>query len=161
MSNKEPLYPTKHAVSKYNLTAPIDFDVAISYGTAIMVIAGADGELSDEEFQWFIDDIEQLFSNTTEYFEALRQVDWRKASIDEILESIHYDFPINFRRTLLYQAINMSRADGIYAEKEKASVAKAAQILGIENNTLTCLESLVETELALGRLRLSMFETDI
>ncbi len=96
-----------------------------------------------------------------EYIEALRQFDWKNANLEELLSSLKYDFPLNFRRTMLYQAIKMCRADGNYHDKEKASVAKAAEILGIEKSMAVSLESLAEMEDSADRLRLSLFETDV
>ena len=62
---------------------------------------------------------------------------------------------------MLYQAIKMCRADGDYHEKEKASVAKAAEILSIERSMISSLESLAESEDAAQKLRLSLFETEV
>ncbi|NEO38619.1 MAG: hypothetical protein F6J90_20700 [Moorea sp. SIOASIH] len=62
---------------------------------------------------------------------------------------------------MLYQAIKMCRGDGNYHEKEKATVAKAAEILGIERSIVVSLESLAELEDSAERLRLALFETDV
>ncbi|NEQ77752.1 MAG: hypothetical protein F6K23_34925 [Okeania sp. SIO2C9] len=161
MSGGKSLQPTKYAEHRYNLTAPIDFDVAVKYGGALMAIAGADGELAEKEFQWYIDEQEILLVDSAEYIEALRKFDWKNANIEELLSGIKYDFPLNFRRSMLYQAIKMSRADGVYQEKEKAAVAKAAEILGIERSIVISIESLAEMEDASERLRLALFETEV
>ena len=161
MSSGKSLQPTQYAQHRYNLTKPIDFDVAVNYGGALMAIAGADGTLAEQEFQWYVSEQELLLANPEEYIEALRKFDWKNANIEELLGGIRYDFPLNFRRTMLYQAIKMSRADGIYQEKEKAAVAKAAEILGIDRSTAVSLESLTEMEDATERLRLALLETEV
>lgn len=161
MSNGKSLQPTKYAQHRYNLTAPVDFDVAVKYGGALMAIAGADGELAEKEFQWYVDEQELLTVDSQEYIETLRKFDWKNANIEELLNGIKYDFPLNFRRTMLYQAIKMSSADGVYQEKEKAAVAKAAEILGIDRSMVISIESLAQMEDASERLRLSLFETDV
>ncbi|MEB3343497.1 TerB family tellurite resistance protein [Okeania sp.] len=161
MSNGKSLQTTKYAKNKYNITSPVDFDVALSYGGALMAIAGADGELAEAEFQWYIDEQELLTVDSEEYIETLRKFDWKNASIEELLNGIKYDFPMNFRRVMLYQAIKMSRADGVYQEKEKAAVAKAAEVLGIERSMVVSIESLAEMEDASERLRLALFETNV
>lgn len=160
MSDRK-LQPSQYAKRRYNVTQPIDFDVAVKYGGALMAIAGADGELADAELQWYIDEQVVLLTDPTEYIETLKQFDWKNASIEELLTGIAYDFPLNFRRTMLYQAIKMCRADGSYHTDEKATVAKAAEILGIEHHVLISLESLAELEDATERLRLALFETDV
>ena len=161
MSSGKSLQPTKYAQNRYNITAPVDFDVAMKYGAALMAIAGADGELAEKEFQWYVDEQELLLEDATEYIEALRKFDWKNANIEELLSGISYDFPINFRRGMLYQAIKMSRADGVYQEQEKAAVAKAAEILGIDRSMVVSIESVAEMEEATERLRLALFETDV
>ncbi|HBQ98732.1 MAG: TerB family tellurite resistance protein [Roseofilum sp. Belize BBD 4] len=161
MKMPESLKPTKYAQNRYNLTQPVDFDVAIKYGGALMAIAGADGELAEAEFQWYIDEQELLMENSEEYIAELRKFDWKNVSVEELLTGISYTFPLNFRRSMLYQAIKMSRADGTYHEKEKAAVAKAAKILGIERSVVVSLESMAELEEASQRLRLALFETDV
>lgn len=161
VATKKSLQPTKYAGQKYNITQSVDFDVAVNYGGALMAIAGADGELKEEEFQWYIDEQELLLVESEQYIATLRQFDWKNANVEALLSEIQYDFPLNFRRTMLYQAIKMCRADGNYHEKEKASVTKAAEILGIEPSMTKSLESLAEMEDAAQRLRLSLFETEV
>ena len=119
MSSGKSLQPTKYAQHRYNITAPIDFDVAVKYGGVLMAIAGADGELAEQEFQWYIDEQELLFVESAEYIEALGKLDWKNANLEELLSGISYHFPLNFKRAMLYQAIKMSRGDGDYHEKEK------------------------------------------
>jgi len=161
MSSSKQIQPTKYAKRKYNLTSPGDFEVGVKYGGALMAIAGAEGELAEAELQWFIDEQQLLMVDSEEYIQRLREFDWKNANIEELLSGIKYDFPLNFRRVILYQAIKMGRADGNYHEKEKAAVAKAAEILGIEKSVLVSLESLAEMEEATDRLRLSLFETEV
>ena len=62
---------------------------------------------------------------------------------------------------MLYQAIKMCRADGIYHDKEKASVSEAAEILGLERNTVLSLEALAELEDSTEKLSLALFETQV
>ncbi len=158
-SNK--LQPTQYAKHRYNITQPVDFDVAVNYSTALMAIAAADGELAEGEFQWYVDEQELLLVDSQDYIEALRKIDWKNANLEELLSGISYDFPLNFRRSMLYQAIKMSRGDGNYHEKEKAAVAKAAEILGLEHSVVVSLEALAEIEESADRLRLALFETEV
>ncbi|MEL7036512.1 MAG: TerB family tellurite resistance protein [Cyanobacteria bacterium J06592_8] len=161
MSSGKSLQTTQYAKHRYNITQPIDFDVAVNYAGALMAIAGADGQLAEAELQWYIDEQELLMVDPQEYIETIRQFDWKSAKIEELLSGISYSFPLNFRRAMLYQAIKMSRADGSYHEKEKAAVAKAAEILGIERSVVVSLESVAELEESTERLRLALFETEV
>lgn len=164
MSSGKSLYPSKYAQRKYKVTVPVDFDVAIKYTTALMAIAGADGELAEAELQWYLDYQELLTVPSEafeEYLETVPKIDWKNANIEALLKELKYDFPMNYRRALLYQAIKMSRADGIYHEKEKAAVANAAEILEIERSVLVSLESLAEIQEASDRLHLALFEMEV
>jgi len=159
MSNGKSLQPTKYGKHRYNITTPMNFDVALKYAGALMAIAGADGELAEKEFQWYVEEAELTFVESAEFIEELRKFDWKNANIEELLSGIRFDFPVNFRRVMLYHAIKMSRADGVY--QEKAAVSKAAEILGIDRSTVVSLESVAEVEDATERMRLAIFETDV
>ena len=152
---------TLYAKKKYNVTAPIDVDVAKNYLRAIVAIASADGELAQEELDWFVEEQRLVGVPSDLIEENIIKYDGKNADIEKLLGGIHYDFSLNFRRCMLYQAIKMSRADGVYHEKEKAAVARAAEILGVERNTVVSLESLVEIEESADRLRLAIFETEV
>ncbi|NEO76596.1 TerB family tellurite resistance protein [Moorena sp. SIO4G3] len=163
MTSGKSLQPTPYGKKRYNVTKPIDFEVALNYSRVLMAIAGADGELAEGELQWYIDE-QDIFIESEEkkeYIETIRKLDWKNANLEELLSKLKYDFPLNFYRTLLYQAIKMCRGDGNYHEKEKATVAKAAEILGIERSIVVSLESLAELEDSAERLRLALFETDV
>ncbi|AOX03038.1 hypothetical protein BJP34_29545 [Moorena producens PAL-8-15-08-1] len=164
MTSGKSFQVTPYGQNRYNITQPVDFEVGVNYSGALMAIAGADGELAEAELQWYIDEQEMLLVESEEkkeYIEALRQFDWKNANVEELLTGLKYDFPLNFRRSMLYQAIKMCRADGNYHEKEKASVAKAAEILGIERSVAASLESLAEMEDSADRLRVALFETEV
>ena len=152
---------TAYGKKQYNASGPINFDVSKNYIRALMAIASADGELAQEELDWLVEEQQMLGVPSDLIEEHILKFDGKNADIEELLGGIHYDFPANFRRGMLYQAIKMSRADGVYHDKEKASVARAAEILGVERNIVVSLESLVEIEESADRLRLAIFETEV
>ena len=153
MSSDKKLLPTKYAQRTYYATQPINFDVAMNYAAALMAVAGADGSLAEEELQWYLDEQELNLHDATEYLEAIRGIDWKSVKLDEVLPKISYDFPLNARTALLYQAVKMSSADGVYHEKERAAIAKAAELLGIKPAVTIQIEALVEMEKGCERLR--------
>ena len=155
----EKLRPTPYARRMYGFTKPVDFEVAMNYGLALMVIAGSDGELADGEMQWYLDEQALMLADSGEYIDALREVDWTSVELPELLRHLNDDFPLNVRRSLLYQAIKMCRADGEYHERERATIQAAAKVLSIEPNVLASLEALAELEDSCDRLRLSLLET--
>lgn len=165
MSSGKTVRLSKYAQRKYGVSpeVSVDLEVGVSCGCALLAIAGADGELAEEELQWYIDEQEMMAEDSEalrEYIEILRKFDWKSANIEELLNKIKYDFPVNFRHSMLYQAIKMSRADGEYHEKEKAAVAKAAEFLGVESSVVVSLEAVAEMEETADKLRISLFETE-
>ncbi|NER23197.1 MAG: hypothetical protein F6J86_32270 [Symploca sp. SIO1B1] len=164
MSSSKTVHLSKYAQRKYGVSpqTSVDLEVGVNFSYALLAIAGADGELSAEELQWYLDEQEMMSvpsEAVDEYITTLRNFDWKNANIEELLSGIKYDFPVNFRCSMLYQAIKISRADGYYHEKERAAVAKAAAILGIEPSVVVSLESVAEMEETADRLRIALFET--
>ena len=56
MASTNSLKVTSYARKKYNVTAPIDVDVAKNYIRAVVAIATADGELAQRELDWFVEE---------------------------------------------------------------------------------------------------------
>jgi len=151
MSGENKLQPNVYTDRKYNSTVEVDFDMGVKYSSALLAIAGADGELASSELKWYIDEV-TLMGASDDYIDAIRNIDWKNVNIEEVLSEVKFDCSLNIRRSLLYQAIKMSRADGVYHQKEKAAVERAAQILGVSQSVVESLESVAEMEEASERL---------
>ncbi|MGK7901115.1 MAG: TerB family tellurite resistance protein [Hormoscilla sp.] len=145
MSSEKKLQPSAYTKRRINCTVEVDFDMGVKYSEALLAIAGADGELADAELQWYIDEV-TLMGGPPEYMEAIRNIDWKNVNLEKVLSEVKFNYPLNVRRTLLYHAIKMSRADGTYHEKEKAAVGRAAEILGVSQSVVKSLESVAEME---------------
>ena len=159
MSGKT-IKPSPYAEKKYNSTALVDVDAGLKYSSVLLAIVGADGEVSDAEMQWYIDE-GTLMGCDEDYLNQVRQLDWKSVNIEATLNEVKFNFTLNLRRTLLYQAIKMSRADGVYHEKEKAAVARAAKILGVDKVVVSSIESIVEMEDAASQLLQFFFTSDV
>jgi uncharacterized tellurite resistance protein B-like protein len=142
----------------YNLSGTVSLDVAKNYCGALLTIAGADGEVADDELAWFIDE-QIMVGAPDEVIQAIKEFDWQNANLEELVQSLHYDFDLNARRILLYQAIKMSSADGEYHPKEREAVWKAAEMLQVEAEAVRSLEILVEMENSVARMRYNLFGT--
>ena len=106
-----------------------------------MAIAGADGELSEEEIQWFIDEQELSYIDATECVKAVHEINrsgaWKTIDIQKTLSAIQDQIKE-------------------YHKDEKAAVNKAAKTLGIKPDVVTNLESIAELEDTVERLRYSL-----
>lgn len=134
-------------------------DNQLNYGYALMIIAGADGIVSDEELDWFVNFFAKANSIEEGMVDKISQYEYLKGNLQETLNNIHGENPINFARTLLYNGIKMSSADGDYALEEKDAVMKAAQWLNIPSNILRTMEYLVEAEERVNSMRYALFNS--
>jgi len=142
----------------YNVSGTVSMEVAKNYCGALLTIAGADGELADEELAWFLDE-QVMIGAPDEVIQAIKAFDWQNANLEELVNSLHYDFDLNARRIMLYQAIKMSSADGEYHPKEREAVWKAAEMLKVEPEAVRSLEILAEMEDSVDRMRFNLFGT--
>jgi len=153
------LYAKRH----YNITSNLGHAIGVSYIGALLTIAGADGELAEDEINWLIEE-QRLFSSAPkevldQLAEFIRKFDWRSADLDSLLKDLKYDFPINIKHKLIYQAIKMSHADRNYHKKELKAVWKAAGTLGVPKDIVIALENLVNIESSLDKMRHALLGT--
>jgi tellurite resistance protein len=146
-----------------------DFTLRMLYGTsvgshepemqlrlakAIMIIASADGEMSPAEWAAFVGGF-RAAQMPDAMLEELARFDARNARLEDYLTSDfkHIKAPA---RVMLYTAIWISRADGHYAAEERAMAARAAKLLGIDDDLLEALENhaALEETAAAGRAAL-------
>ena len=121
------------------------------FGKALMCIVGADG-LSPGEREFFIA-MGQTGGVPQEIIDGIVATDVKKESLDALLKGIK-DTPL--ARVMLFDAITVAHADGVYSAAEKAEAARAAKLLGIDDSTLATIEGLVEMDENLRRTRASL-----
>lgn len=133
---------------------PSSEEQALSYLKALKVIVGADGEIPEAELKALRKGMQRLGLPDA----VTREVDgfdFRSGKLEDLLPGFKKG---GLRaRMLLRDAIEVSRADGTYAAAEKAAVAKAAALLGVEPATVKSIEALVELEHAAKHLRKALF----
>ncbi len=129
----------------------------LDYGKAVLIIVGADGRVSDAEMRAWLG-IARACGASEELVRAWVELDHGSARLEDCIAGISADpeNPGEIALAFLYDAIRVSRADGDYADKERAAVARAARTLGIPHAQLAALESLVEAEAGLRALRIAL-----
>lgn len=144
------------AKDEYGINAaPIE--AMINYGYVLLTIAGADGEVSKEEMEWLVNH-QKKFGASEEIIALYKSFDYKNAILEDLLPHITCDVPtFSAEPNLIYHAIQMSSADGIYAEKERAKVKKAAKLLGLRDDIVLTIESLIEMERAVSNMRKALF----
>ncbi len=139
----------------------VNKDALKLYGMALLAIAGADDEVSKPEMDWFLEVWTHNVGASDELVEYWKAFDYRRANLNEILDSIGSDFPLNSSSTLIYDGVNMSLADDEYALEERDAVMKTAAFLNIDKYTVQNIEGLIDMERAAAKIRHSIFRHDI
>ena len=136
-----------------------DPELQLRFAKAIMIIAGADGEVSEREWAMLVGGFKAAQMPDT-MLEELARFDWRKAKLEEYLtgDYKHLKAPA---RVMLYTAIWISRADGQYGPQERAMAKRAATIMGIDDDMLFALEGAAEVEAAAAAARAALLFPDL
>lgn len=142
------------AVAQRYGRVPKSDDDAVQYLKALKVIISADGEAHEAELEALRKGFGRL-GLTQELAKQVESFDGHGAKLESVLPKMK---PGGLRaRMLVRDAIELSRADGKYAQEEKAAVAQAAQLLGVDETTVKSIESLVELEHAVKHLSKALF----
>jgi uncharacterized tellurite resistance protein B-like protein len=142
------------AVYGYSAAVP---QVVEAYGYALLVIAGADGEVSPAEMDWLIE-YQRKHGASAEILASYRAFDYQDADLFQILS--HIDGGIENWKTaahLIYLAVHMAAADGEYAASERAKVLKAAKIMMVPDDVVLTVHCLVDMERGISNLRRALF----
>ena len=127
---------------------------AAQYLKALKFIISADGELHEAERKALHKGLDRIGASA-DLLKEIESFEVRGTTLDAVLPKMK---PGGLRaRLLLRDAIEISRADGHYAKEEKAAVAHAAKLLGVDEATVKSIESLVELEHATKHLRKALF----
>lgn len=147
------------AKDEYGINAA-SVEAMTNYGYVLLAIAGADEEVSEKEMEWLINH-QRKFGAPEEVLALYKSFDYKNAKIEELLPSIKVDVPTwSAARELIYNAIRMSSADGVYAQAERETVKKAATVLGVSDDVVLTLESLVIMEKSVVNMRKALFHIE-
>lgn len=129
----------------------------INYGKALLKIAGGDGVVSPKERAW-LDAHQRKFGATEDVIAAYDGFDHKSADLNELLSGISTDVETwEAGPHLIYHAIQMSSADGVHAEGERAKVLEAARTMKVPNDIVLTIEALVRMEKAVYDMRAALF----
>ena len=133
----------------------------INYGKVLLVIAGADGEVSPKEYDWLIEH-QRKFGAPEDVIADYEKFDYRSADLYKLLDDIQTDVATwNPAPHLIYHAIQMCSADGEYAEAERSKVVRAARALRVSDDTVLTLHALIQMEKAVYDMRAALFRVAV
>jgi tellurite resistance protein len=147
-----------HARTQYGISSATA-TAMLQYGHALLAIAGADGVVSPKELDWLVRH-QSKFGAPDEIVAQYADYDFAGADLPALLTGIVTDVPTwNPAPSLIYHAVQMSAADGVYADKERAKVLAAAKLLGVPDEVVLTIHALVEIEAATAVMRQALFGT--
>ncbi|MFY0688312.1 MAG: hypothetical protein JXQ90_14155 [Cyclobacteriaceae bacterium] len=123
------------------------------YGFALLIIAGADGDVSDPELEWLTLEVAEAIGADDDIVAEWEEFDYYDGDLREIFSHINSRSIASFSNLLIYDAIRMCSADDDYAQEERERVGEAAAILNVSRESVIAIESLVEIETAAAKMR--------
>ncbi|MBE9207982.1 TerB family tellurite resistance protein [Nostoc sp. LEGE 06077] len=161
MTNVEEILPASEFLKKNLGISEAPFEAYVNYGYALLTIAGADGEVSEAELNW-LENHQRLAGAPEEVIAKYKTFAYKNADLESILSKISVDVSTwSKSRSLLYHAIQMSRADNNYSMEEQKAVKKAAKLLKVEDDIALAINRLIETEEAVTALRKALLQTEV
>lgn len=161
MSDNKEVLPASEFMKKNLGISEVPVEAYLNYGYALLAIAGADGEVSEAELNWLINH-QRIVGAPEEVIEKYKTFDYKNVDLENLLSKISVDVSTwSKSRSLLYHAIQMSRADNDYSLEEQKAVKKAAQVLKVEDDIALALNRLVDTEEAITALRKALLQTEV
>jgi uncharacterized tellurite resistance protein B-like protein len=161
MSNTKEILPASEFLKKNLGISAIPIEAYLNYGYALLAIAGADGEVSEAEFNWLVNH-QRLAGAPEEVIEKYKTFDYKNADLETLLSKISVDVSTwSKSRSLLYHAIQMARADQNYSIEEQKAVKKAGKLLKLEDDVALAIDRLIQTEEAVTALRKALLQTEV
>jgi len=161
MSQVKDVLPASEFLKKNLGISAIPTEAYLNYGYALLAIAGADGDVSEAEFNWLVNH-QRLAGAPEEVIENYKTFDYKNADLASLLDKISVDVSTwSKSRSLLYHATQMARADDNYSIAEQKAVKKAAKLLKVEDDIALAIKRLVETEEVVTALRKALLQTEV
>lgn len=130
---------------------PMPRDFARRFGESALLVAGADGNLSETELVWFAAHMRMLGA-PRDLLEELLRFEPATAKIGEIVDARMKPFA----KAVLLFGLRVARADGI-SPRERGLAEQGAKLLGLDASFVTALECQLRTEDALREARIKLF----
>jgi tellurite resistance protein len=146
------------ARSEYGLSAATS-TAMLRYGHALLAIAGADGRVSPAELEWLVSH-QRKFGAPEDIIAQYATFDYESADLKAlVLDSVTNVPTWTAGPSLIYHAIQMCAADGVYSTKEQKKGSEAAALLGVPSDIVLTIHALVEMETATTTMRKALFHT--
>lgn len=129
--------------------------LAPDIGKAILIVASADGDLTETETSWFFG-MGKAFGVPPSVLEEVMKFDPRS----EKLETVLTPEVRPYARVILYDAVRCAASDG-FSEKERQMAHKAAKLLGVEPSVVPWVETTLQLENDVRHARIRLLAPDV
>jgi len=144
----------------YGVSPILDSHFSDAYGYVLLVIAGADGKVSNREIAWLTKYLASMMGFPKSSVEKWKRFDYLTTPLEEVLKPFKKSTS-SLRKLLIYDSIRMCNADSIYALKERKAVFQAAGFLNISKSNVEAIECLVDSQTIYQKhLRVLLHSTD-
>ncbi len=124
--------------------AYLSHDDLLNIGKILLIVAGADGELSRDEFEYFVGFCKGMGA-TRSVIKEWKDFDWRNGDIDACIAGLsHFDSPRRYR--ILYAAIKVAWSDNVYAAEERDASKTAGRKLSVTRPMIVAIEGQIRIE---------------
>lgn len=147
-------FNARRLVHNFGIEGPFDAERGIKVGKAILVVAGADGDLSDKEWSFFLG-LARHFGASEGIIDEYLKFDHRGARLEDLLDASTRPAA----RVILFDAVRTARVDGFH-ERERASARRAAQVLGLDAGVVSAIESQLALEDGVRNARITLLSSN-
>lgn len=131
-------------------------EIKVLYGQAVLIIAGADGDITLEEQELFFLEVSRR-GIEQDIIEEWQKFDWRQGDLEKTLEKLKAYLSVSSTKLLVYCAIRIAIEDSSYPLAEQDAVRQAAEYLEIDDKTVIELEILASMDKNIADLKLLTF----
>ena len=141
-------YDTHLLREHYGITFTVSDDLRRKIGKAVLCVAGADGELSQVEWNYFLG-LARSTGASDAMVQEFKDFDYQSADVKKFLDKETKPLA----RIILYDALRVARADGVQG-LERDSAIKMAKAMGVDPAVIPAIEGLLGVEDALNAARI-------
>ncbi|MEV0650365.1 hypothetical protein AB0I28_34410 [Phytomonospora sp. NPDC050363] len=150
---------SEHTRAEYGIAAATA-TAMLHYGFVLLAIAGGDEEVGNAQLDWLIKH-QRRFGAPDEVIDQYLDFDHRSADIVSLVRDIATDVPTWAAAPhLIYHAIQMCTVDGTYDIGVQRKVTRAARRLGVTDDIILTIQTLIDMEKAAAKMRRALFGVD-
>ncbi|HEY1179478.1 MAG TPA: hypothetical protein VGF17_25260 [Phytomonospora sp.] len=132
----------------------------LHYGFVLLAITGGEDEVTAAQRDWLIRH-QRRFGAPDDVLDAYLDFEHRDADLETLVKDIVTDVPTwSPGPHLIYHAIQMCAVGGSFDIPAQRKVTRAARRLGVTDDIVLTIRTLIDMEAAVGKMRRALFGID-